>query len=111
MKLRAAIILEQDRGQDAIQHLGLEDEVPEEGKVYGKVRVRGRSHVEVEAWRRRPIMNYNATVLRVILEKMLSECLITCPRTVDCVAVEVRGQVMRHEDGIFFRITRITVAL
>ena len=46
------------------------------------------------------IMNYNATVLRVIMEKMPSECLITCPRTVDCIAVEVRGQVMRHEDRI-----------
>ena len=45
------------------------------------------------------------------MEKMPSKCLITCPRTVDCVAVEVRGQVMRHEDGIFFIITRITVAL
>ena len=57
------------------------------------------------------ILNYIATVLRVIMEKMPSECLITCPRTVDCVAVEVRGQVMRHEDGIYFIITRITVAL
>ena len=48
MKLRAAIILERDRGQDAIQHLGLEDEVPEEGKVCGKVRVRRGRGVEEE---------------------------------------------------------------
>ena len=34
------------------------------------------------------------------MEKMTSKCLITCPRTIDCIAVEVRGQVMRHEDRI-----------
>ena len=58
------------------------------------------------SWGRRGILGYNATVLRVTLEKMLSECLQNCPRNVDCAAVEFRGQFWRHEDGIFSRVTR-----
>ena len=49
------------------------------------------------------IMSYNATVLRVTLEKMPSEYLQNCPRTEDCAAVEVRGQLCRPEDCIFPR--------
>ena len=49
------------------------------------------------------ILGQYSTFFRGILGNMLSKGLQNCPRTVDCVAVEVRGQFCRPEDCIFPR--------
>ena len=59
-------------------------------------------------YHRGPIMRYNNPAARGILGKMSAPSdSKNCPRTVDCAAVEVRGQFLESRGRTFFPVCRV----